>query len=1159
MYSIYSKVGSHRICLHDDTVSSQEVKVLEPVLTLEDNNAGSLTFKLAPNNQAYGSVIEHEEVASGIGDAAEPEVIDSYFVNGTIDDTGNQQLSSTNLVTNTFFDVSSTASMLGLTITSRPGFHDIYGSLITGSEEDPTDTSVLRTLQSFDVRDHLDIYKFSCKTVDHSVSLTNEFIQGLVQDADFTVPTNYGISTTSIDSTNKDHFNILVTVANEYSEEYGDLEWCYYAYMENGDLAFNSGWLPADGTSKNTFKPPTANQTFDVYRLAIRRKDGGELLLENISSIDNLYTRDVYWRLAFYDLEMEYIGASNWKMFGTQQNITKTDAKYYTVEISYDTFEEINQNDFVSGNNTVTIENITNILWGIAGYDSDGTFIAKTQWYRSDDSVSIATRFPGVSKVKFLAAYAFNDYSAHIDPSELTLAMYRQSYVTTTIIDKEIDMVARMQSTITVYRKDTFIDPNTNEPYYEDVEIWEGRPLTEDRDFYNVRSIYCEGELAYLNDTCQPQREYKDCSLRQFIEAVLNYHNSRVSSDKQFFVGQIWVTDESSGYDSNGYRYTQYQKTMEVINDLVSNYGGHIKIRKQDGKRYLDWFADYGEDNNTTQTIEFSKNLLEYSANWDMTELCTVLLPTGHVVEQAQSTSVGDPLPLNGGAGPTPNQLLYQDKNTKEVYIQANPGLGGYKTAVAQVEPEKNYYFSGRLHGGFVAYTIKSNADGSGDYYEGGTKTAGTEGQVGFVDFIDQKITIPPGAHSVVMCSFGDDIPLSLKSEVEAREGLDKYLTVEECADDEGWHQQGSLYVVNQEAVNTYGWIEKQMAQSDIEDADLLYQTAKLYLQDGQFDQMTLELTAIDMNLLGVRTDFIGLLDNIRVISKPHGLDRYFPVTKLEIPLDKPAEQKFTLGTNTSQSLTSVNNDLNADMLDRIAGLPTMTQMLTSAKANSAEMINNASTGFVSTLMDERTGKPYELVISENELIKTDTGYTSNGGVWRWNSAGLGYSSNGYKFSDGNLQIALTANGQIVADVIKTGTLQGITVQGCKLIAGGYAAGDYAGTVLVKTNGIGNSAVQLDNGSVMFGTYSAANDTFTRHSDIKGDIDFEVEPGTLRDGTRISTPVLALDTDYIWVSSGSGGGDPRAGVNQTLVLVDNNGNNQRFTIRRGIIVGIDPV
>ena len=68
------------------------------------------------------------------------------------------------------------------------------------------------------------------------------------------------------------------------------------------------------------------------------------------------------------------------------------------------------------------------------------------------------------------------------------------------------------------------------------------------------------------------------------------------------------------------------------------------------------------------------------------------------------------------------------------------------------------------------------------------------------------------------------------------------------------------------------------------------------------------------MHYLNVDTEAVKLLDEIRVISLPHGLDRLFPVTQLEIPLDSPEKTTFKLGDIVQTSLTAVNNQTNQDI-----------------------------------------------------------------------------------------------------------------------------------------------------------------------------------------------------------------------------------------------------
>ena len=79
------------------------------------------------------------------------------------------------------------------------------------------------------------------------------------------------------------------------------------------------------------------------------------------------------------------------------------------------------------------------------------------------------------------------------------------------------------------------------------------------------------------------------------------------------------------------------------------------------------------------------------------------------------------------------------------------------------------------------------------------------------------------------------------------------------------------------------------------------------------------------------------------------------------------------------------------------------------------------------------------VVKTQTDLYIMDTPDTSTAQkVWRWNLNGLGYSSTGI---NGTYQTAMTADGQIVADMITTGTMSADRVTGLKdIILNEYGA-----------------------------------------------------------------------------------------------------------------------
>ena len=142
----------------------------------------------------------------------------------------------------------------------------------------------------------------------------------------------------------------------------------------------------------------------------------------------------------------------------------------------------------------------------------------------------------------------------------------------------------------------------------DSVEIWAGRVFEEEKDFYNNRKIYCEGELAFFNDSVQPPAEYHDMTVRGMLERFVAIHNQQAPSNRQFTVGVVTVTDPNDSL----YRYTNYETTMACLNDkLVKQLGGHFRIRKVNGVRTLDYLADY--PNTNSQQINIGRNLLDFA------------------------------------------------------------------------------------------------------------------------------------------------------------------------------------------------------------------------------------------------------------------------------------------------------------------------------------------------------------------------------------------------------------------------------------------------------------------------------------------------------------------------------------------------------------------
>lgn len=210
-------------------------------------------------------------------------------------------------------------------------------------------------------------------------------------------------------------------------------------------------------------------------------------------------------------------------------------------------------------------------------------------------------------------------------------------------------------------------------------KIWEGRVISDSKDYWNNRKLVCEGELAFLNDTSQPMVEYHEgyrdvveypapdrtptkkrynigTTVYTFLKALLDNHNHSVWAfqgimDKQFEVGNV-TADGFSG-TTPLCRYTNYEKTIECINEkLVDKLGGYLMIRNNGIHRYLDYLAEEDLPNTSHQTIDFKKNLIDFVRSWNSEEFATVILPLGARQETSPIEALEDYLTVAGATDP---------------------------------------------------------------------------------------------------------------------------------------------------------------------------------------------------------------------------------------------------------------------------------------------------------------------------------------------------------------------------------------------------------------------------------------------------------------------------------------------------------------------------
>lgn len=401
------------------------------------------------------------------------------------------------------------------------------------------------------------------------------------------------------------------------------------------------------------------------------------------------------------------------------------------------------------------------------------------------------------------------------------------------------------------------------------VQLFKGRVTNISLDYWNRKAITCEGELAFLNDSHQPQAEYHDISVRDFLATLISYHNRYVEADKQFEVGIVTVKDSNDSL----YHYTNRESTLQCIKEkLIDTLGGYVRVRNENGHRYIDYINldEYGNKN--TQDIAFGENLADLVRNMDLTDIATVVIPLG----------------------------ARQDESP-----------------------------------------IKA---------------------------LDNRLTIA-----------------SVNNGVE--------------------------YLTSPDAVKKYGWIEKVVTWDDVTTPERLKSKGQKWLTDEQFDPMVINAKAVDLHYTDDQIESLKLGDQVHVISIPHGLDRWFPISELNIDINKVSNNTVTFGETVSESLSTRQTQISASLGSLVEQIPVPNAIVKAAIEQATNLITHATHGYV-TLTDDAS----ELYICDQP------DYTQAKKLWRWNLNGLGYSKNG---KGGPYETAITMDGQILGNRVVANSIDG--------------------------------------------------------------------------------------------------------------------------------------
>lgn len=198
---------------------------------------------------------------------------------------------------------------------------------------------------------------------------------------------------------------------------------------------------------------------------------------------------------------------------------------------------------------------------------------------------------------------------------------------------------------------------------------------------------------------------------------------------------------------------------------------------------------------------------------------------------------------------------------------------------------------------------------------------------------------------------------------------------------------------------------------------EMLRAAANDYIRDNPLG-MTVPTVKVSFEPLWKQPEYAALLERVNlcdtVTIRHSALGVSVSAMVVQTVYDCLAERytSITLGSEKSSMITTISEVQNSvnKVQTTVGRFP---KLLQTAIGNATSLITGQSGGYV-VLHGDENGQPYELLILDAPSIEEAVN------VWRWNVSGLGFSHNGY---NGPFETAITADGQIVADFITSGSL----------------------------------------------------------------------------------------------------------------------------------------
>lgn len=423
--------------------------------------------------------------------------------------------------------------------------------------------------------------------------------------------------------------------------------------------------------------------------------------------------------------------------------------------------------------------------------------------------------------------------------------------------------------------------------------IWHGRVMSHDMDFYLRQKVYCEGELAYLNDTALTPYRYPNISIREFLENVIRNHNSQTDKYKAFTVGDVTVFADGPQESFQ----TVYMSGCKVDSEKDDDGSNDYFLVDADKRRICDilsFTVSAGEYINRGNAIRVVSEY-EGQGGKSFTVERNIAYKNGSFYA-VTVTAHGSKYIYELGTTPLTNWRLGDDGAIQS----GDPSTGSWSTRTGyylhdfDTSTNEALSFGDGKNFGTTWDVLKSELT---DVYGGYLVVRySDDGKTRYLDYLvdvaeSNTQTVEFGVNMLDLNNYvkADDIVTRVIAVGYQKKGwwiFKSTKTIQETANDRAAQ---SVYGIITRVIVIDG---KSITRQKLLDAANEELSKNLRYLDG------MEISAVDLRDAGIDTERLGWMKKTHILSKPHGLDTWLVLTKVVEPLDAPDKKKFTFGTS---------------------------------------------------------------------------------------------------------------------------------------------------------------------------------------------------------------------------------------------------------------------